>query len=61
MAETGEPYAAARREVIREHQGASRSPLPGSKMLLWINGPCGVGPARVKENWLRIQRSEKGS
>jgi hypothetical protein len=43
MAETGEPYAAARREVIREHQAASSSPLPGSKMLLWINGPCGVG------------------
>jgi hypothetical protein len=37
MAGTGEPYAAARREVIREHQP------PGGPMLLWINGPCGVG------------------
>jgi hypothetical protein len=39
VAETGKPYAAARREVIREHQAAN----PGSKVLLWINGPCGVG------------------
>jgi hypothetical protein len=38
-AETGKPYAAARREVITEQQTAS----PGSKVLLWINGPCGVG------------------
>jgi hypothetical protein len=29
MAETGEPYAAARREVIREHQ-RSESPAPGT-------------------------------
>jgi hypothetical protein len=36
MAETGERYAAARREVIREHP-------PGGKVLLWINGPCGGG------------------
>ena len=44
MAGTGEPYAAARREVIREHQApADRPPLPGTGMLLWINGPCGVG------------------
>jgi hypothetical protein len=44
MAETGEPYAAARREVIRQHQaGGGRGPLPGTSMLLWINGPCGVG------------------
>jgi hypothetical protein len=39
VAETGKPYAAARREVITEHQMAS----PGSRVLLWINGPCGVG------------------
>jgi hypothetical protein len=38
MAETGEPYAAARRAVIRERQRAN----PGRKVL-WINGPCGVG------------------
>jgi hypothetical protein len=44
MAGTREPYAAARREVIREHQAASNcGPPPGSKVLLWINGPCGVG------------------
>jgi len=55
MTVTGEPYAAARREVMREHQAASdarRSELaeptvhnspPGRSMLLWINGPCGVG------------------
>jgi AAA domain len=51
VAETGEPYAAARREVIRQHarqqqqQQASdgRGPLPGTTTLLWINGPCGVG------------------
>jgi len=39
MTQTGEPYAAARREVIREHQEGA----PGGKVLLWINGPCGVG------------------
>ena len=46
MAETGEPYATARREVIREHQSAGpagRSPLASTAMLLWINGPSGVG------------------
>jgi hypothetical protein len=55
MTVTGEPYAAARREVMREHQAASdtrrseladataHNPLPGGSMLLWINGPCGVG------------------
>ena len=55
MTVTGEPYAAARREVMREHQAASdtrrsepadatvHDPLPGGSMLLWINGPCGVG------------------
>ena len=44
MAGTGEPYAAARREVIRQYQAsAGRVPLPGTGMLVWINGPCGVG------------------
>ena len=44
MTVTGEPYAAARREVMREHQPASgRGPLPSRATLLWINGPCGVG------------------
>ncbi len=44
MAETGEPYATARREVIREHQaGNGQSPPLGTAMLLWINGPSGVG------------------
>jgi AAA domain len=43
-AQTGEPYAAARREVIRQHQaGSGRNPRPGRRMLLWINGPSGVG------------------
>lgn len=43
MAETGEPYATARREVIRQHQAAGgRGPVPGAAVL-WINGPCGVG------------------
>jgi hypothetical protein len=39
MAQTGEPYAAARRKIIKEHEAAH----PGGKVLLWINGPCGVG------------------
>jgi len=39
MTRTGEPYTAARREVTRQHRAAS----PGDKVLLWINGPCGVG------------------
>jgi hypothetical protein len=40
MAETGEPYATARREVIGQHQAASDR---GMATLLWINGPEGVG------------------
>jgi hypothetical protein len=44
MAKTGEPYATARRGVIREHQTASGSKLlTGTTTLVWINGPCGVG------------------
>src|SRR5580658_9242423 len=55
MTVTGEPYAAARREVMREYQAAGgtrrseladatvHNPPPGGSMLLWINGPCGVG------------------
>jgi hypothetical protein len=44
MAETGEPYVTARREVIRQHQATSGPrPRPGTTMILWINGPCGVG------------------
>jgi hypothetical protein len=67
MAETGEPYASARREVIRERQPgggqpadsqpadsqpadsqpadsqSTAGPRPGTAMLLWINGPTGVG------------------
>jgi hypothetical protein len=39
MTRTGEPYAVARREATRQHRAAS----PGGKVLLWINGPCGVG------------------
>jgi hypothetical protein len=43
-AQTGEPYAAARRRVIEEQQVAGdRATLPGGAMLLWINGPSGVG------------------
>jgi hypothetical protein len=40
MAETGEPYTAARREAIRQHQASSGL---GTATLLWINGPVGVG------------------
>ena len=48
MAQTGEPYAAARREVIRKHNEASgRGARPRSTMLLWINGPCGVGKKTI--------------
>jgi hypothetical protein len=44
MAETGEPYVTARRAVTRQHQAAGgHIPLPPTTMLLWINGPCGVG------------------
>lgn len=44
MARTGEPYAAARREDIREYQAsASRARLPGTGTLVVINGPEGVG------------------
>lgn len=44
MAETGVPYAIARREVISEHHSASgHGAFPGTGKMLWINGPCGVG------------------
>jgi hypothetical protein len=44
MTLTGEPYATARREVIREHQGVNGGQLlPDAATLVWINGPCGVG------------------
>jgi predicted kinase len=44
MARTGEPYAAARREDIREYQAsAGQARLPGTGTLVWINGPEGVG------------------
>src|SRR6204780_2754180 len=55
MTVTGEPYAAARREVMREHHAASdtrrselvnatvHNPPRGGSMLVWINGPSGVG------------------
>ena len=44
MAGTGEPYAAARRQVISEYgAGADQVQLPGTGTLVWINGPCGVG------------------
>jgi hypothetical protein len=39
MAQTGERYAAARRRAVEEHQQAG----PAGKVLVWINGPCGVG------------------
>jgi hypothetical protein len=43
-AETGEPYAAARRGVIRQHQpDGGDGAVPGTATLLWINGPEGVG------------------
>src|ERR1700742_2166042 len=37
MAQTGEPYAAARRAVLREHQRAGEQPAPG-------RGPGQAGP-----------------
>lgn len=44
MAETGEPYGTARREVVGQHKADSGGdPPPGTSMLLWINGPSGVG------------------
>jgi hypothetical protein len=60
MAETGEPYAAARREVIRQHQADSgHSPLPGSTMLLWINGPWSYG-ITWNSHQRRLDRADRG-
>jgi hypothetical protein len=42
MTQTGEPYSAARRQIIKEHPAAGPG-SPQGKVLLWINGPCGVG------------------
>ena len=60
MAETGEPYAAARRAVIREHQAAGGdNPPPGvqwfaisfsdagfDRLTLWLDTLSGGGPGR---------------
>jgi hypothetical protein len=48
MAQTGEPYAAARREAIRQHSTTQHATTQhqaadGAATLLWINGPEGVG------------------
>jgi hypothetical protein len=61
MAETGEPYATARREAMRQHRAAGgHRPLPGTAMLLWIN-PEHVGygmrrmlPTSLWRNWQDI-------
>jgi hypothetical protein len=59
IAATGEPYSAARRAVITQHQPAAQ-PGPGraGAMLLWINGPCGVGKTAVA---CELQRRLPGS
>jgi hypothetical protein len=59
MAETGEPYAAARREVIREHQAARGKGPPDtqwfeisysrawtSKISAWMDTVAGRGPGK---------------
>ena len=38
MAETGEPYAAARRAVANEHQGRTQIPVPDTGYVLRMSG-----------------------
>ena len=38
MAETGEPYAAARRAVVNEHQGGAQIPFPDTGYVLRMSG-----------------------
>ena len=38
MAETGEPYAAARRAVVNEHQGGAQTPSPDAGYALRMSG-----------------------
>jgi phage shock protein A len=38
MAETGEPYAAARRAVLNEHQGGAQIPFPDTGYVLRMSG-----------------------
>jgi phage shock protein A len=38
MAETGEPYAAARRAVVNEHQGGAQIPFPDTSHVLRMSG-----------------------
>jgi phage shock protein A len=38
MAETGEPYAAARRAVVNEHQGGAQIPFPDTRYVLRMSG-----------------------
>jgi hypothetical protein len=60
MAQTGEPYATARRAIIREHQrAAGKNPPPGTgwfaisfskagtdRITAWLDTPFGGGPGR---------------
>jgi hypothetical protein len=38
MAETGEPYAAARRAVVNEHRGGAQIPFPDTGYALRMSG-----------------------
>ena len=73
MAETGEPYATARRAVIREHQAADEQSAPSgarwfaiSYSEAWVAGfrpswtPCCSGLARAYRAW-RLTPTRSGS
>jgi hypothetical protein len=56
MAETGEPYAAARRAVVDEHQGGAQIPFPDTGYVLRMSGEIHDWLARLRDSNPRAAR-----
>jgi phage shock protein A len=56
MAETGEPYAAARRAVVNEHQGGAQIPFPDTGYALRMSGDIHDWLAALRDSNPRAAR-----
>lgn len=56
MAETGEPYAAARRAVVNEHQGGAQAPFPDTGCVLRMSGEIHGWLAGLRDSSPRAAR-----
>jgi phage shock protein A len=56
MAETGEPYAAARRAVVNEHQGVAQFPFPDTGYVLRMSGEIHDWLAGLRDSSPRAAR-----